>query len=220
MFTRILKLGLLGLLLAGTTQAQQAKDAGLVVDKDKKTITIPAMVAPRKLAALTEIYPIEVVATWPTEEKAEKAHETVVLVRVKPSDVHKALEGFGLKAGKPGGGEDTAAEGPELKISLELPGGKVVPIEKTLIDKKTGKTMPALKWRFCGSAMKQLDPSKPDQVYGADETKTLITIFPVTQFAVIMSNLTMKDEPLIKMETNKAVLPAEGTEVKLIIAAK
>jgi hypothetical protein len=217
---RIIAVGVLTAFMALAASAEEGKNAGLVVDKEKRTITIPAKVAPRKLAALTEIYPIEVVATWPTEEKAEKAHETVVLVRVKPSDVHKALEGFGLKAGKPGGGEDTAAEGPELKISLELPGGKVVPIEKTLIDKKTGKTMPALKWRFCGSAMKQLDPSKPDQVYGADETKTLISIFPVTPFAVIMSNLTMKDEPLIKMETNRAVLPAEGTEVKLVIAVK
>jgi hypothetical protein len=92
-----------------------------------------------------------------------------------------------------------------------------VPLEKTLVDKKTGKTMPTLKWRFTGSAMKQLDPNKPDLSYGADTTLTLIGIFPVTNETVIQSNLTMKDEPIVKMETNKAILPPEGTPVKLVI---
>ena len=77
--------------------------------------------------------------------------------------------------------------------------------------------MPPLKFRFTGSAMKQLDPNKPDMTYGADTSLTLIGIFPVTSDVVIQSSLTMKDEPIVKMETNKAVLPAEGTAVKLII---
>ena len=209
---------------ASWSLAQDKKDApaaaGLVVDKEKKTLTIPAKIAPRKLPNLTEIYPIEVIATWPSEDKAEKAHETVVTIKTKPSDVHAALESLGLKPGKPAAGEDSAAEGPELKITLQLPGGKSLPIERTLVDRKTGKTLPPLKWRFTGSAMKQLDPNKPDQSYGADQSLTLITVFPVSQYTVIQSHLTMKDEPLIKMETNKAVLPAEGTDVKLVITAK
>src|SRR5688572_18328900 len=71
---------------------------GLVVDKEKKTITIPAKVAPRKIndPRYTEIYPIEVIACAEFP-KGQKAHETVITVDVKPSDVHKALEGFGLK---------------------------------------------------------------------------------------------------------------------------
>ena len=39
--------------------------AKIVVDKAKKTITIPARISPRKLAYLKEIYPLEVVACWP-----------------------------------------------------------------------------------------------------------------------------------------------------------
>lgn len=194
---------------------------GIVVDKEKKTVTVPAKVAPRKIndPRYTEIYPIEVIACAEFP-KGQKAHETVITVDIKPSDVHKALESLGLKAGKPanaGQGEDAKGEGPELKVSLELPNGKVVPIEKTLVDKKTGKTMPALKWYFTGSAMKKLDPNKPDESYGADTTLTLVGIFPVTDETVIQSNLTMKDEPIVKMETNKALLPPEGTPVKLII---
>lgn len=205
-------------LVAGAARAQEA--AALQIDKEKKTITIPAKIAPRKLEKYDQIYPIEVVACASFEDKGEKAHETVVTIKCTPSEVHKALESFGLKAGKPAVGEGTQAEGPELKVTLELPGGKSIPIEKSLMDRKTGKAMPTLKWHFTGSAMKQLDPNKPDQTYGADVTRTLIGIFPVTNNTVIQSNLTMKDEPLIKMETNKNLLPPEGTEVKLVITPK
>src|SRR4051794_22637245 len=74
----------------------------IIVDKEKRTITIPAKVAPRKIddPRYKEIYPIEVIATWPFP-KGAKAHETVVTYDVKPSDVHKALESLGVKPGKP-----------------------------------------------------------------------------------------------------------------------
>jgi len=218
MMKQLLVLALMGILLAGSALA--ADDTAVVVDKEKKTVTVPAKIAPRKIndPRYTEIYPIEVIACAEFP-KGQKAHETVITVDAKPSDVHKALESLGLKPGKPAspGDENATAEGPELKISLVLPNGKSVPIEKTLVDKKTGKTMPTLKWRFTGSAMKQLDPNKPDLSYGADTTLTLIGIFPVTNETVIQSNLTMKDEPIVKMETNKAILPPEGTAVKLVI---
>ena len=192
---------------------------GIVVDKEHKTITIPAKVAPRKLAKLDQIYPVEVIACWPEQMNGQKAHETVVVFDVKPSEVHKALEGFGLKAGKPAQGEGEKAVGPEVSVSLELPDGKKVPIEKTLLDKKTGKPMPKLKWYFTGSVMTQPNPEKDEKVYGADMTGTLVGIFPVTNQVVIQTNLTMKDEPLLKLATDKKLLPAEGTPVKLIIEA-
>jgi hypothetical protein len=201
---------------------QSASQPAIVVDKEKKTITIPCQVAPRKLPHLDQIYPIEVIATL-AHPKGQKAHETVVVFDAKPSDVHKALEEFGLKAGKPAKGEEGVAEGPELRIFLEIPGAageQRIPIEKSLVDKRTGKTMGTLKWMFTGSAQRQPDPTKPDKVYGADLSGTLIGIFPVTDETVVQTNLTMKEEPLIKMETNKKILPPEGTPVKLIIEAK
>ncbi len=221
MKTRNLVMAMVAAMFMGHIALADELPGGIVVDKEKKTVTVPAKIAPRKIndPRYTEIYPIEVIACAEFP-KGQKAHETVITVDVKPSDVHKALESLGLKAGKPanaGAGEDAKAEGPELKVSLELPNGKTVPIEKTLVDKKTGKTMPALKWHFTGSVMKKLDPNKPDETYGADTTLTLIGIFPVTDETVIQSNLTMKDEPIVKMETNKALLPPEGTPVKLVI---
>ena len=93
----------------GTPQAPPDKPAGVpppvpekvpaavVIDKEKKTVTIPCAVAPRKLPNLNEIYPIEVIATYPAP-KGQKAHETVVTFGdIKPSHVHQALEQLGLK---------------------------------------------------------------------------------------------------------------------------
>ena len=176
-----------------------------------------------QLPNLKEVYPLEVVATFPTP-RGQKAHETVVTFEAKPSEIHKALEQLGLKSGKPVKGDDGAATGPEVRIFLELPGvgakPRIVPIEPAMIDIRTGKRMPPLKWHFTGSAMRQPDPDKPAKVYGADLTGTLISIFPVTDEAVFQSELTMKEEPMLKLETNNNILPPEGTPVKLRIEAK
>jgi hypothetical protein len=80
--------------------------------------------------------------------------------------------------------------------------------------------MPPLKWHFTGSAMRQPDPNKPAKVYGADLSGTLISIFPVTDETVFQSDLTMKEESLLKLETNQNILPPEGTAIKLRIEVK
>jgi hypothetical protein len=214
----------LALLLIGTplTPGAEKPAAGMTVDKKNKTITIDAQIAPRKLPVYKEIYPIEVVACW-AHPKGQKAHETIVTLGVKPSDVHKALESFGLKPGKPILGEGTVT-GPEVKIFLEVPGpdGKPVrmPIEETLIVKKTGKTLMPLTWHFTGSAMKFPDPEKDDKIYGADQSGTLVTVFPVTDDTVIQAKIPIKEEATLKLETNTEKLPKVGTPAKLIIEAK
>lgn len=197
-----------------------ADPAGVKVDKDKNAVIIDAKVAPRKLEKYDQIYPIEVIACWP-DPKGQKAHETVVTIEAKPSDVHKALESLGLKAGKPARGEDTEAKGPEVKVSLEIPdggGARKLSIHRFLTDPKTKQAFPRdVKFRFTGSAMKKPDPTKSDEVYGADVTGTLIAIYPVTDETVCQSSLTMKEEKYLKLDVDTSVLPKEGTAVKLII---
>jgi len=140
---------------------------------------------------------------------------------VAPSEVHKAMESLGLKPGKPAKGVDAAAEGPQVQIMLEFAGitgkARVLPISRTLTDTRTGKPMPPLKWYFTGSAMRKRDPSKPELTFGADMSGTMISVFPVTDETVFQSNMTLKEESLLKLETNKSVLPPIGTEVNLII---
>ena len=201
--------------------------AEIAVDKDKRTITVDAKIAPRKIDApgYDKIYPLEVVACWPWQPNVTgKAHETVVTITDKPSAIHKALvETFGLKPGTPQNGGDKPGEGPEVNIFLEFQNDanetKRVPIEKTMIDTKTNKGLGKLKWRFTGSATAQPDPNKPDKVYGADTTGTLICIFPVTDLTVFQTNLKFKDQDYVNLETDPKLVPKIGTPVKLIIQA-
>src|SRR6516165_5458550 len=113
----------LGILVLASPLLAADQDSGVTIDKDKRTVTIDAKIAPRKIddPRYKEIYPIEVVACWPFP-KGQKAHETIVTIDCKPSEVHKALEDLGLKPGKPARLEDEKAEGPEVGIYLEIPG--------------------------------------------------------------------------------------------------
>lgn len=193
--------------------------AELVVDKTAGSITLPCTIAPRKLPHLKEIYPLEVMATYP---KGQKAHETVVNFEgIKPSMVHRALIDLGVKPGKGAVGEGARATGPELKVFLEFlgKGDKVqrLPIEKVLVDEKKGQALPALQWHFTGSAFRQPDPEKEDYVYGADLSGTLITLFPVTEDAVIQSSWTLPGEGSLRLEVLPGLLPKEGTAAKLIV---
>jgi hypothetical protein len=197
--------------------------AGITVDKAKRTVTIDAKIAPRKLPNLKEVYPIEVIACWP-HPKGKKAHETIVTMDAMPSAIHKALQEIGLKPGQPVMGEsDKPPMGPEVKVFLEVPdvGGDVrrIPIEQALVDIRTGKSPKKLEFRFTGSAMKQVDPNNPAKSYGADQSGTLGVIFPVSDDTVLQTSLTMKEEKYLKLETNTKRLPKEGTAVKLVLVA-
>ena len=173
--------------------------AGIAIDKEAKSVSIDAKIAPRRLEHLKgEIYPIEVVACWP-HPKGKKAHETVVTFDVNPSEVHKALEAVGLKPGKPVRGGEVACTGPKLNIFIEVTNAdktvKRIPIDKVLVDPKTKKPLPkSVEFRFTGSVMSQPDPEKDLKVYGADLSGTLIAIYPVTDETVMQTSLTMKEE--------------------------
>jgi hypothetical protein len=214
-----------GLFCSVSARAAADKEAaGVVVDKAKRTVTIDAKVAPRKLDDEKyggKIYPLEVIACW-GYPKGQKAHETLVTIDVMPSAVHKAVESLGLKPGKPIQGESkTLAEGPEVNLYLEITnpagGSRRVSIEKTMIDPKSNKPMPKVKWRFTGSMPVKPNPDKDETIYGADATGTLIAIFPVTDQTVFQGALRFKDQDYLKLETDAAVVPKVGTPVKLVI---
>ena len=213
-----------GLVPATARTGDKKGGSGVQVDPEKRLIHIDAKVAPRKIEdpRYKQIYPIEVVACWPFP-KGQKAHETVVTIEAMPSDVHAALVKLGLKPGTPVLGQGkTPPQGPACKIYLEIPDAagtpRKVPLDRTLMDKRTGKPFPkSVTWRFTGSVRTKPDPNSDMTVYGADQTGTLITIFPVTNQSVFQTNLTMEYEHLMQLETNPRVLPKVGTPVKLVI---
>ncbi len=211
--------------VAAIVPAQDPKPAatGVVVDKEKRTVTVAAKIAPRKLPNLEQVYPVELIAGWGAP-KGKKAHEIVVSIECNPSEVHKGLEALGLKPGKAAKGENAKAEGPVVNVFLELPAAdgtaKRLSFEKVLIDPKSKKPAPKMTFRFTGSVMSASDPTKPDEKkYGADLTGTLIALFPVTDECVLQTDWTMKEEKYLKLDVNPAVLPKEGTPIKLVLEA-
>lgn len=227
----LLAVVLLALAFLPARGAEETIAPGVVADKEKRTVVIDAKVAPRKIdhpAYKGEIYPIEVVACWPflgePGKGGEKAHETIVTIdtKVKPSTIHKALEELGLKPGTPIAVEGKEPKGPKVNVYIEVTGAdgqsKRLTMDKVLLDPKTKKPFPkSVEFRFTGSAMIQLDPEKPEKTYGADQSGTLIAIYPVTEKTVCQTSLTLKEEKFLKLETNKDVLPKEGTAVKLVL---
>ncbi len=220
-------IGIGSIAVVSALAADEKLPAGITVDKDKKTVAVDAKVAPRKV--LEEIYPLEVIACWaykkdpkPGDKAGKKAHETVLTIDAMPSDVAKAMGQLGAKPGKPGYGEENAAEGPEVNIYIDVPqdGGtfKRLGLDKVLQDPKTKKPMPkGVKFKFTGSGPSKATPDRPAQEFGADTTGSLIYIFPVDVETVFQSTLSMKDEKYLKLEVTKDVLPKEGDPVKLIL---
>ena len=219
---RLIFVALSFLLLQHSVTQGGKDDGGVKVDKEKRTVTIDAKIAPRKLPQYKEIYPLEVIACWP-DPKGKKAHETIVTIDALPSKVHKGLVELGLKPGAPVmGGDKEEPQGPDVNVYLDIPQSdgemKRVSIDKTMVAVGTGKPFPkTVKWRFTGSVMSKPDPNKAELAYGADLTGTLIAIFPVTNQTVLQTSLSMQYEKYMKLETKG--LPKEGTPVKLVIEA-
>ena len=226
----VLLLGIFVALVAPlSSQDKKEGTPGVVVDKDAGTVTIAAKIAPRVIyKEKKEPYPLEVIACWP-HPKGKKAHETIVTIEAKPSDVHKALESLGLKAGKPVMG-DGDPQGPAVSVYFIVPDStgldRKVTIDKAMVDARNGKPFPKkvdaknIEWLFTGSTLAQPDAAKDVKIYGADYSGTLIAIFPVTSETVLQTSLTIKYEGIMKLEVNNKVMPKEGTPVKLVIEVK
>jgi hypothetical protein len=222
---RIILIVCLFAVMGAPLPSQDKKASGIAVDKEARTVTIDAKMAPRKVIKdKDDIYPLEVIATWPYP-KGKKAHETIVTFdeSIKPSDIHKALESLGVQAGTPVQGEGEP-KGPGVNIYLVFPDStgldRKVTIDKAMVDSKNGKPFPKnVEWRFTGSAPVQPDPNKDEKIYGADWSGTLIAIFPVTKETVFQTSLQIENEKFIKLEVSKQ-MPKVGTPVKLVIEVK
>jgi hypothetical protein len=218
--------------LLGLVQARSAADekaAGVTIDAAKKLVVVDAKVAPRKLEHLKgEQYPIELIASW-GHPKGKKAHETVLTTDVNPSDVHKALEQVGLKAGKPakGGRDEGGRPGPEGRG----PGGERVHRgagrgrRDEAADARQGAHGPEDEEGAAEDDVRvhRLGAHRPGpeqtgrQEVRADLTGSLICLFPVTDEVVLQTGWTMKEEKFLKLDVRPDVLPKEGTPVKLVL---
>ena len=209
----------------GAEDEDGSRRRGILVDKKKSRVVVDVEIAPRKLPHLKQIYPIEVMVAG---AQGKKAHETVLISDVSPLQVHRALEELGLVAGRPGIADKRPPSGPEVRLWLEYPGrfglSKKVDLASAVVDRRTGLALDGgasnsgrkVRWLFTGSTLVKIDPRSEKEVYGAEFSGTMVTIFPVTDETVFQSTLGMDAEALFNLEA-AGVLPAIGSKARLLI---
>jgi hypothetical protein len=102
---------------------------------------------------------------------------------------------------------------------------KRVDLARAVVDRRTGLgiepggSRARVRWFFTGSSALAGDAAgaaEESEVYGADFSGTLVTIYPVTSETVIQSSLDMEAESLLHLEVAPSLPPA-GTKARLLI---
>lgn len=194
----------------------------ITVHRDTKSVEIRAWVC------LDEGF-LEQVACSP----ATREHESLVVIRAKPSEIHAALLLAEFEPGTPGRWlfhpeqnkvELIPPQGPELNVFIryEDAQGTVIehPVRKWIRDHETGKAFPDQAWVFGGSAFRP-NPEfmGPGEHYVADMTGSIIGLVTfgdeVIGLKTVISDQAEVHEP--QWEVNSDAIPAEGTQVTVIL---
>lgn len=148
-----------------------------------------------------------------------KEYESCFVAPVDPIKLHEALQKIGAKPGKPAQDEKTPATGSRLRIRVEWKDGEKErrePIEKFVLDEETKKPMENVEWIYSGSK-EGFVPDLGDTGLLVLSMKNLIGLYQgdgttlVTHPAGLMTGHRFK--------ANKALLPKEGTQVRIVIEA-
>lgn len=186
--------------------------APLAVDEKAGQVTFGAK------TLKTDVHPqlkgaIEYVITLPRGKAYESCFETGALDAMK---LFEGLKKIGAKPGKPAG-ESTPAEGSRLKISVEWKDGdktRTEPIESFVLDDTTKKPMERIQWIFTGSKEGYI-PEIDAMGLVVVSMKNLVGLYQGDPAPLITNPVPLMTGNRYKV--NKALLPKEGTTVKIII---
>jgi len=149
---------------------------GLVADKKQKRVAV--------MVESTRLGPNSACEFTIIGETSDHAYEALLLSLAKPSEVHRALQFIGATPGEPFDPESLRfwAKGESFVLSLDRTNEPPLRLEKLLLDRRTGKTLPEEGFLFIGSRMVPAlnDPGK--KVYAADEyqPKSIVSLFNST----------------------------------------
>jgi hypothetical protein len=201
---------------------------GVTVRADEKTVEIEAEVC------LSEGF-LEQIACGPNSRE----HESLVVIRTMPSEIHAALLLAGFESGRPGRwiyeGDDVRTEPPsgdavEVLVRYEKAAdgqGAVAeiiekPISAWIRDHNGKGEFPGTPWIFGGSHFKPkpewMDDGK-GEYYTADFTGSIIGLVTfgdeVLGFGEVISDKEELAAPVWEVKTD--AIPAEGTKVTIVI---
>lgn len=194
--------------------------AGIVVRPDQATVEIQAWTC-------LEVGWLEQVACSPNSRE----HESLVVVKAKPSEVHAALLLAGFEPGKPGTWsyvddalEFTQPTGELLSVLVRFQGSsgdtRQEPINAWIQDHRGQLDFPDDPWIFGGSAF-QKNPQwmGPGEHYVADMTGSIIGLVTfgdeVIGFSRIIADQVAVHPPQWEVRSDR--IPPVGTEVTLIL---
>jgi hypothetical protein len=160
-----------------------------------------------------------------------REHESLVVIRARPSHVHASLLMAGYESGKPGrwsyeNGRVSVSppEGPRLALFVRYASaaGETIehPVRVWITDASSGKAFPDEPWVFSGSSLAP-NPAwmGPGEHYVADMTGSVIGLVTfgdeVIGFSRVWADAEEAREP--EWVVNSAAYPAAGTPVTLII---
>lgn len=147
---------------------------GLFADRQQKRVEI--------FVEATGIEPQTIVEFLLIDAASSKGYEALLWSHARPSDIHRALEFIGMTPGKrfhPGKLQFWPKAERVLTGIGAVGDDKRIPLESLIIDKVTGRVLPAAGFVFTGS-MTVSKPGMPDKKsYAADviDPKSVVSIF-------------------------------------------
>ncbi len=193
--------------LENKARVQQIDATNAILYKGNADIMLlPGLLADRKrqrvevMVESTGLSSNNIVEFLLISETSQHAYEALLVAFARPSDIHKALEFIGMKAGAPYDPRQLRMwpKGERVLVSLVSCGqGSVstpLRIERLILDTKTGQTLPENGFVFTGSVMVPL--ANNGQEYGADawEPKAVISIYNEPYSVLDIPRITHKSE--------------------------
>lgn len=139
-------------------------------------LVLPGLVADRKarsvevLVESTGLRAEEAVEFLLVDQASSHGYEALLWSFAKPSDVHRALEFIGLKPAAPRNPAVPRlwSDGDRVTLEINDGGNEAFPIERLILDKETGRTLPEEGFVFAGSMMVPPPDGKGAARYAAD----------------------------------------------------
>jgi acylphosphatase len=183
----------------------------IVVDKDTRSVSIPARVAQQGTqSALKGMIEYLLVA------RGGKVYETVFVTYRRPDEIRDALAEIGLHAGQPGGAE-TVPRGSPVSILAEYEsGGKKIrrPADEFLTVAAGGKAVKPHPWVYTGS-VNTTDPSSGKPILQASLTGSVVGLH-TADGSSLLQNARPESRKDNFYKANVKALPPAGTPVRLV----
>jgi hypothetical protein len=146
---------------------------GLVADRNARRVEVKV--------ERTRLGPGEPCEFTVIAETSDHGYEALLIAFAQPSDVHRALEFIGLKAGTPWNPAVNRywARGERVLLSLVGSEGKRIRLEQLLSDRRTGRSLREEGFVFTGSSTLPAVGKDQARVYTADayQPKAIVSLF-------------------------------------------